>query len=82
VASTVYREGLNAIAAGAGLAAGERQRYRSYPGTSSTRRLEENVAAVEVQLTPEEMQRIEAVAPASAAAGARYDASRLRLVNV
>ena len=42
------------------------------PGTKRRRYLEENVAAVEITLTPEELQRIEAVAPQNVAAGDRY----------
>ena len=42
------------------------------PGTKRRRYLEENVAAAEITLTPEELQRIEAVAPQNVAAGDRY----------
>ena len=42
------------------------------PGTKRRRYLEENVAAVEITLTPEELQRIEAIAPQNVAAGDRY----------
>ena len=42
------------------------------PGTKRRRYLEENVAAVEITLTPEDLQRLEAVAPQNVAAGDRY----------
>lgn len=42
------------------------------PGTKRRRYLEENVAAVDVQLTPDEVERIEAAAPRGAAVGDRY----------
>jgi aryl-alcohol dehydrogenase-like predicted oxidoreductase len=42
------------------------------PGSKSRRHLEENVAAVSIQLSPEELARIEEIAPKGVAAGARY----------
>jgi aryl-alcohol dehydrogenase-like predicted oxidoreductase len=42
------------------------------PGTKHVRYLEENAAATRVELTPGEIERIEEVAPAGAAAGDRY----------
>jgi aryl-alcohol dehydrogenase-like predicted oxidoreductase len=42
------------------------------PGTTSVRHLEENVAAVELELTPEDLADLEAVFPHGAAAGERY----------
>src|SRR5271165_1216617 len=42
------------------------------PGTKHVERLEENVAAVELELSPEQLRRIEEVAPKGAAAGDRY----------
>jgi aryl-alcohol dehydrogenase-like predicted oxidoreductase len=42
------------------------------PGTTTVRHLEENVAAAEIELTPEDLQRIDEVAPRGAAAGERY----------
>ncbi|WP_405492418.1 aldo/keto reductase [Nocardia sp. NBC_00511] len=42
------------------------------PGTKRRTYLEENVAAAEITLTANELTRIEAAAPASAIAGARY----------
>jgi aryl-alcohol dehydrogenase-like predicted oxidoreductase len=42
------------------------------PGTKHVSYLEQNVAAVEIELTGEELRRIDEVAPAGAAAGERY----------
>jgi len=42
------------------------------PGTTSVRHLEENAAAVEVELTGSELRRIDEAAPRGAAAGDRY----------
>jgi aryl-alcohol dehydrogenase-like predicted oxidoreductase len=51
------------------------------PGTSSITRLEENVAAVDVRLTAEDLDRIEQVAPKGAAAGERYNPEMLELTD-
>ena len=51
------------------------------PGTKARIRLVENAGAVDVALTPEELARIEAVAPKGVAAGERYAEAGMRLVN-
>ncbi len=51
------------------------------PGTKRRKYLEENAAAAEVELTDEDLHRIEEVAPAGAAAGERYDEASMRTVN-
>jgi aryl-alcohol dehydrogenase-like predicted oxidoreductase len=51
------------------------------PGTSSVKRLEENIAAVDVALTRQELDRIEQITPRGAAAGTRYNEAMLRLLN-
>jgi aryl-alcohol dehydrogenase-like predicted oxidoreductase len=51
------------------------------PGTSSERRLEENVDAVHVRLTSEDFDRIERIAPKGAAAGARYATAGMELID-
>jgi aryl-alcohol dehydrogenase-like predicted oxidoreductase len=51
------------------------------PGTKHRRYLEENVAAVDIRLTDEDLRRIDDVAPHGVAAGERYNASMLALVN-
>jgi len=42
------------------------------PGTKRPERVAENVEAATMELTPEELQRIEEIAPVGAATGARY----------
>jgi aryl-alcohol dehydrogenase-like predicted oxidoreductase len=51
------------------------------PGTSSIERLEENAAAADVELTEADLERIEALSPQGVAAGTRYAAAMLELVN-
>lgn len=51
------------------------------PGTKRRKYLEENVAAVDVELTPEDLQRIDRVAPKGVAAGMRYPESMMSTVN-
>ena len=51
------------------------------PGTSSVARLEENVRAADVHLTEADVARIERALPRGAAAGTRYDAAGLELVE-
>ena len=50
------------------------------PGTKRRTYLEENVAATEVELTDEDLARIDAELPE--AAGDRYDEAGMRAVNV
>lgn len=51
------------------------------PGTSSRERLEENVAALDIELDDEDLEKIEEIAPRGAVAGKRYDPSALGLTN-
>ena len=51
------------------------------PGTTKVAHLEENVAAAEVALTPDEMNALGEAAPAGAAAGERYDERGMASVN-
>jgi aryl-alcohol dehydrogenase-like predicted oxidoreductase len=51
------------------------------PGTKRRSYLEENLAALDVTLTPEELQRIEEVVPRAAAAGTRYPESMMQALN-
>ncbi|PCC67350.1 Predicted oxidoreductase [Nannocystis exedens] len=51
------------------------------PGTRSEARLAENIAAVDLVLTAEELQAIDAVAPRGAAAGERYPEASMRQIN-
>jgi aryl-alcohol dehydrogenase-like predicted oxidoreductase len=51
------------------------------PGTKRRKYLEENVMAVDVKLTKEDLRRIDEVFPAEAAAGGRYPEHMMALVN-
>jgi aryl-alcohol dehydrogenase-like predicted oxidoreductase len=51
------------------------------PGTKHRKYLEENVSALDVTLTPSDLQRIEGVFPHGAAAGLRYPAEMMKVVN-
>ncbi|ALD20756.1 aldo/keto reductase [Hymenobacter sp. DG25A] len=51
------------------------------PGTKRVEYLEENVGALDVQLSPEDLQAINAIAPQGAAAGSRYPAEMMKSVN-
>lgn len=51
------------------------------PGARSRKHLEENVAALDIPLTAEDLKRIEEVAPRGAAAGARYPEQMMRFVG-
>ncbi|MGI9049529.1 MAG: aldo/keto reductase [Rubrobacteraceae bacterium] len=52
------------------------------PGTKRRKYLEENAAAVDVELTDEDLARIEEAAPVGAAAGGRYSDESMKSVNV
>jgi len=51
------------------------------PGTKRRRWLDENIAALDVRLSAEELERIEAVFPRGAAAGDRYHPAGMQTVN-
>jgi aryl-alcohol dehydrogenase-like predicted oxidoreductase len=51
------------------------------PGTKRRKYLEENVAAVDIQLTPDDLRRIEEIAPRGVASGPRYPESMMSRVN-
>ncbi|MCW2509440.1 MAG: aldo/keto reductase [Modestobacter sp.] len=51
------------------------------PGTRRIANLEENVAAVDIELTPEELAAIEQAAPAGVAAGERYAPQGMQTLN-
>lgn len=52
------------------------------PGTKRRKYLEENVASLDVELTRDDLARIDAIAPRGAAAGERYAAGGMRAVNL
>jgi aryl-alcohol dehydrogenase-like predicted oxidoreductase len=51
------------------------------PGTRRRRYLEENIAAIDIPLTREDLRRIDEAAPRGAAAGARYPEQMMRFVG-
>ena len=51
------------------------------PGTKRRKYLEENAGALRIKLTPEDLRRIDEVAPHGAAAGDRYNETMMALVN-
>ena len=52
------------------------------PGTKRRRYLEENVAALDVTLLPEDFEAIDAIAPKGVAAGDRYPPEQMARINV
>jgi aryl-alcohol dehydrogenase-like predicted oxidoreductase len=51
------------------------------PGTRRIERLEENIGAVDVTLTREELDRLDAIAPVGVAAGTRYPEAAMQTVH-
>ncbi len=51
------------------------------PGTRSRARLDENVASLEVQLTDDDLARIDELIPRGTAAGERYPEQAMAFVN-
>ena len=51
------------------------------PGTKRVRYLEENLGALQVRLTADELRRLGEAFPQSATAGPRYPAPAMRFVN-
>jgi aryl-alcohol dehydrogenase-like predicted oxidoreductase len=51
------------------------------PGTKRRHYLEENVAALNIELTPAELEQISAATPPGTAAGARYPQASMQSVN-
>ncbi|MDA8091654.1 MAG: aldo/keto reductase [Nitrospiraceae bacterium] len=52
------------------------------PGTTRRGHLDENLGALDVHLTPRDLEEIDAVFPPQAAAGKRYDEAGMQTVNV
>ena len=59
----------------------QRESLVPIPGTRHVKRLEENAAAADIELTREELSRLERIAPQGVAAGTRYDESGMHAVN-
>lgn len=51
------------------------------PGTKRRKYLEDNVGALNVQLTPEDLRRLDEIFPHGAAAGPRYPEAMMKVVN-
>lgn len=51
------------------------------PGTKRRQHLEENVGALDVRLTSEELTELDGLLPPGAAAGARYPEPGMRAIN-
>jgi aryl-alcohol dehydrogenase-like predicted oxidoreductase len=51
------------------------------PGTKRRRNLEQNVAALDVRRTPEELTEIDSLLPPGAAVGPRYSEHGMRTIN-
>jgi aryl-alcohol dehydrogenase-like predicted oxidoreductase len=52
------------------------------PGTKRRSYLEQNAAAVDIRLTPEDLRRIDEVAPRGIASGARYPEQMMSFINL
>jgi aryl-alcohol dehydrogenase-like predicted oxidoreductase len=51
------------------------------PGTKRRKYLEQNIAAAELQLSEDELRRLDEILPPGAAAGERYHATGMATVN-
>jgi aryl-alcohol dehydrogenase-like predicted oxidoreductase len=51
------------------------------PGTKQRKYLEENVRAIEIELTPADLDELDDIAPQGAAAGARYNEGGMRTID-
>ena len=52
------------------------------PGTKRRKYLEENIDAAQVELTEEELKRVDEIAPRGAAAGECYPAALMSSINI
>ncbi|MEO6606810.1 MAG: aldo/keto reductase, partial [Aeromicrobium sp.] len=81
---------VRALAGAKGVTAGQlalawvmhQERVVAIPGTKRRTYLEENVAAVDIELTPEDLAALEEAAPVGVAAGERYTAEGMKQVNL
>ena len=51
------------------------------PGTKRRKYLEENAAAVDLKVTPDDLRRLSEVFPSGAASGLRYPEHMMKLIN-
>ena len=63
------------------LGAGTGRRHRADSGTKRRKYLQENIGALDVNLTSADLARIEEVAPKHAVAGERYPDWAMQMVN-
>ncbi|MFD1141543.1 aldo/keto reductase [Larkinella insperata] len=52
------------------------------PGTKHVEYVEQNIAAIDVQLTPQELAKLEAIVPVGLSVGDRYDGSGMAMINL
>ena len=52
------------------------------PGTKRRQYLDENLGALDISLSPEDLQRLDAVAPRGATAGLRYPEQHMTAVGI
>jgi len=52
------------------------------PGTTRRAHLEENIAALQLKLSPQDLARINEVAPKGVTAGERYPEQAMKVVNL
>ena len=52
------------------------------PGTKRLQYLEENLAALEIELSPDDLARIDEAMPPGAAAGLRYPEAQMKAVHL
>ena len=50
------------------------------PGTKRKQRVDENLAALDIRLSPDDVRRISEIAPVGAGAGTRYPADAMKRV--
>jgi len=72
---------MHACAARARLGAGTRRRHCANPRHQTAQYLQENVGALDVDLTAADLARIYEVAPEDAFAGSRYPKAMIDLLN-
>lgn len=56
--------------------------YLPIPGTKRVKYLEQNIAATNINLTSEDLNRLEAIIPLGTITGARYDETAMKVVNL
>ena len=78
VASRRRRDRRNPRPGRDGLAAGQGRRHRPIPGTKRVARLEENIAADQIELTAEQLDRLNNLTPP---AGEHHNEAQMRMIE-